>query len=130
VTTVSRTLFAVLLALASCSKSDTPRGSDTGAVKQAKDPAAAREWIALGAVVLDVRTPDEFAIGHLPRATNLPVQEVTQRIAEIDKLVGGDRTKPVVVYCAAGARAAKAKQQLEAAGYTRVINGGGFDDLR
>jgi phage shock protein E len=35
----------------------------------------------------------------------------------------------VVVYCAAGRRAAKAKQQLDAAGYTNVVNGGGFDDL-
>jgi phage shock protein E len=95
-----------------------------------KDPATARKLIAGGATVLDVRTPEEYADGHVPSATNLPVQDVAQRIADVDKLVGGDKTKPVVVYCAKGGRAAKAKQALEAAGYTNVVNGGGFADLR
>ena len=45
------------------------------------------------------------------------------------QLVGGDKAKPVVVYCASGARSRKAQQQLEAAGYTNVVNGGGYDDL-
>ncbi len=85
--------------------------------------------IAAGAVVVDVRTPDEFSEGHLPQATNIPIQDFAQRITEVDKLTGGDKTKPVVVHCAVGGRAAKAKQQLEAAGYTQVVNGGGFDDL-
>ena len=80
--------------------------------------------------MLDVRTADEFAEDHVTSATNVPVGEVARRIPEIDKLVAGDKTKPVVVYCAAGGRAAKAKQQLEAAGYTQVVNGGGLDDLK
>ncbi len=86
--------------------------------------------ISSGAVVVDVRTPDEFREGHLPQATNVPIQDFSQRLAEIDALTGGDKTKPVVVYCASGNRSGKAKQQLEAAGYTQVVNGGGFDDLR
>lgn len=96
----------------------------------AKDPETARKLIAEGAVVVDVRTPEEFAEGHLPQATNIPVDTFTQRIAEVDKLAGGDKTRPVVVYCAAGSRAARAKKQLESAGYTQVVNGGGFDDVR
>ena len=128
---VASLVFSTLVALGGCSKSETPAPSSaTAATKPAKDPEAAKKLIAAGAVVLDVRTPDEFAGGHVPSATNIPVDQVTQRLAEVDKLVGSDKTKPVVVYCAAGARAAKAKTQLEAAGYTQVVNGGGLDDLQ
>lgn len=95
-----------------------------------KDPEAARKLIAAGAVVVDVRTTDEFADEHLPAATNIPVQELGTRMTEVDKLVGSDKSRPIVVYCASGRRAGKAKAQLEAAGYTHVVNGGGFDDLR
>jgi len=95
-----------------------------------KDPATARSLIASGATVLDVRTPEEFAGGHVASATNLPVDDVTARMAEVDKLVAGDKTKPVVVYCARGGRAQKAKETLEAAGYTHVVNGGGYSDLK
>jgi phage shock protein E len=126
-----RTLLALALAASSCSTSDpTAHSTPPGDPKPVKDPAAARKLIAAGAVVLDVRTPDEYASGHIPTATNVPVGDVAQRLGEVDKLVGGDKGKPVVVYCAAGRRAAKAKRALEAAGYTNVINGGGLDDLR
>jgi phage shock protein E len=96
----------------------------------AKDPETARKLIAAGAVVVDVRTPEEFAEEHLPQATNIPVQDFEKRIAEVEKLAGGDKSRPIVVYCAAGSRAARAKNQLESAGYTQVVNGGGFDDVR
>ena len=80
--------------------------------------------------MLDVRTADEYADGHLPSSTNIPVDEVTTHLADVDKLVGGNKAASVVVYCASGGRAADAKQQLEAAGYTHVVNGGGLRDLR
>jgi len=125
--------LALLLALsfAACSKSESPAPPPAPATaKPAKDPAAAKKMIAAGAVVVDVRTPEEFGADHLPQATNIPIQEFAQRIAEVETLTGGDKTKPVVVHCATGNRSAKAKQQLEAAGYTQVVNGGGLDDLR
>ena len=124
--------FACLLALAACSRSDEKAAPAPGqpAARPATDPVHARQLISQGALVLDVRTPDEFADGHVPSATNIAVQEVGARRAEIDQMVGGDRSRPVVVYCASGGRAAKAKAQLEAAGYTHVVNGGGYDDLR
>jgi len=127
---MTRTLIIIGLALASCSKSEPAKPEHNASAVVNKDPATARKLIAGGATVLDVRTPEEYADGHVPSATNLPVQDVAQRIADVDKLVGGDKTKPVVVYCAKGGRAAKAKQALEAAGYTNVVNGGGFADLR
>ena len=94
------------------------------------DSAVARDLIDKGAVVLDVRTTDEFKDDHLEKAVNIPVQDFSKRIAEVDKLTGGDKSKPIVVYCGAGARAAKAKEQLDAAGYKVVVNGGGLDDLQ
>lgn len=122
----------IVLGLAACSKSSdapAPPATHAPATNVVKDPAKARQWIAAGALVLDVRSPDEFGGDHLPQATNVPVQELASRLPDIDKLVAGDKTKPIVVYCSKGGRAAKAKQQLESAGYTQVVNGGGFDDL-
>ena len=129
-----KVLHALLLglALAGCSKSEPSHDQQvtkaTPSVK--KDPAMAKELIGKGATVIDVRTADEYADEHLPNATNIPVQELPERLSDIAKLVGGDKTKPIVVYCAAGGRAGKAKRALDDAGYTHVINGGGLDDLR
>ena len=125
-----KTLLAIVaaLCLGACSRSELP--PTQASAPTSKDPAAARELIAAGAVVIDVRTADEYADAHLSRAINIPVQELPGRIAEIEALVAGDRTRPIVVYCAAGSRAAKAKAQLDAAGYSHVVNGGGLRDLR
>jgi rhodanese-related sulfurtransferase len=121
-------LGLALVAAGACQSSEPAKGSAQQApAATAKDPAAAKQLLAAGAVVVDVRTPEEFADGHVTNAVNLPVQSFAP--ADVDKLTGGDKSKPVVVYCAAGKRAAKAKASLEAAGYTNVVNGGGYDDL-
>ncbi len=115
-----------------CGK-DEPKHTSAAAAapaKPSKDPEAARAAIAKGAIVIDVRTPEEYATDHLPQATNIPVQELGARLDEVERTTGGDRSKSIVVYCAAGSRAAKARTLLEGAGYTNVINGGGLDDLR
>lgn len=76
------------------------------------------------ALVVDVRTPGEFASGHHPRAVHIPVDEVESRLKEF-----GDKTKPVVVYCQSGNRSGQAKRTLEANGFTAVTNAGGYRDL-
>jgi phage shock protein E len=123
------------LALASCSQSapSPPSSAAASAPSKApatKDPATARAWIAAGATVVDVRTVEEFADAHLPQAVNIPVDDLAQRLAEVDQLVRGNKAAQVVLYCGSGARAARAKQLLDAAGYTQVVNGGGYSDLR
>ncbi|HEU4727917.1 MAG TPA: rhodanese-like domain-containing protein [Kofleriaceae bacterium] len=123
----------VALAIAGCSRSTpavTHDSSPAAAAVPAKDPATARRLMASGAVVLDVRSADEYADDHLATAVNVPVQELPARLSEVDRLVSGDRTRPIVVYCSKGGRAAKAKAELEAAGYSQVVNGGGLADLR
>jgi phage shock protein E len=130
---------AVLLILlgASCSKSESPPGgasttapAPSASSRSQKDPATAKAWIAEGAVVIDVRTPDEFSSGHLPNAVNIPVDQLSGRLDEVGALVAGDKARSIVMYCASGARSKKSTLALEAAGYTRVVNGGGFDDLQ
>ena len=73
------------------------------------DSSQAQQWVAEGATLLDVRTPQEFQSGHLRDAVNIPVQELAGRIDEVD----ADR---VVVYCRSGARSARAAQMLRSAG--------------
>ena len=60
----------------------------------------------------------------------IPVTVTFSLLGDLVKLVGGDKSNPVVVYCAPGHRATTAKAQLEAAGYSNVVNGAGYDDLR
>ena len=69
-----------------------------------------------GAVLLDVRRPEEFAQGHLPKAVNIEVTapDFTQRIASLDKAA------PTYVYCRSGARSSNAAGQLAQAGFAHV----------
>ncbi len=121
-------LFAALASGCSTSESAPPAPAPAPATAT-KDATAARKMIEAGAVVIDVRSPAEYSEAYLPNATNIPIQQFRERISEVEKLVGGDKTRPVVLYCASGARATRAKAQLDAAGYTNVVNGGGYDDL-
>jgi phage shock protein E len=125
---VRRALFVGMLAITGCSHpSQAP--APAADVTPAKDPAAARSLIASGAAVIDVRTADEYADTHLPNAVNIPVEEMPGRLAEVSTLVEGNKARPIVVYCASGGRAATAKHLLDEAGYAKVVNGGGLNDL-
>jgi rhodanese-related sulfurtransferase len=81
------------------------------------DPARARALVEQGARLVDVRSPGEFAGGHLPGALNIPVGEVGARHGEL-----GDRTRPVVVYCASGMRSASAASALKGLGFSQVYD--------
>jgi len=77
----------------------------------------ARQLVAAGARLLDVRSSDEFSRGHLPGAVNIPVQELDRRLAEV-----GPAERDVVVYCRSGQRSSRAAQLLREHGYTKVHN--------
>ncbi len=62
-------------------------------------------------LVLDVRSAEEFASGHVPGAVNVSHEQVTARIGELDS------TREVVVYCERGMRADKAAEVLSGAGF-------------
>jgi len=94
-----------------------------------RDPQLAKRLVEEeGALLLDVRTNFEWEADHLEGATLIPVQELKGRLGEVQKATGGDEDEPIVVYCRSGSRAAKAKQILLDAGYTKVTNVGGIDD--
>lgn len=80
------------------------------------------------ALLIDVRTPEEYQGGHVPSAKNIPIHEFSKRLNEIEALAGGDKNHPIVLYCQSGGRAAHAKRILLEAGYTRVTNLGGIAD--
>lgn len=89
------------------------------------EKATAKEKIRKGARVVDVRTPAEYAAGHYTGATNIPLQEIQKRLADV-----GPTNQPVVVYCRSGNRSAQAKQILLKAGFSDVTNAGGLSDLQ
>lgn len=66
--------------------------------------------------IVDVRSADEFAAGHLRDAKHIPLADLTSRIGELDK----SKTRTVVIVCQSGARADKAARQLQAAGFDDV----------
>ncbi len=64
--------------------------------------------------VLDVRTPAEFAAGHVPGAVNIPYDQVASHLGEIPK------DDEIVLYCHSGRRAGLAAEVLAANGYTQA----------
>lgn len=79
-------------------------------------------------LLLDVRTWWEFSLHRLPAAKNIWVGELPKRLDEVSQALEGDKTRPIVVYCTKGVRAAEAKKILQQAGFTRVTNLGGISD--
>lgn len=69
-------------------------------------------------LILDVRTPEEYAHGHVPGAVNIPFDKIDGRINEL--LASKD--KDVVLYCHSGGRAAIAAQTLKAKGFARLLH--------
>jgi len=70
-----------------------------------------------GLVVLDVRTPAEYASGHIPNARLIPLDELEDRLPELPA-----KDTPILVHCAAGGRSAAAGELLGSRGYSRVMN--------
>jgi len=98
---------------------------------QRSEPVSARtiapadyqsEFVESGAahLLLDVRTPEEFASGHIAGAVNIPLDTLESRMSEVPK------DQPVVVYCRSGNRSAQAADLLEEAGYSNIRDLGGI----
>jgi phage shock protein E len=77
--------------------------------------AEARQLVRTGARLVDVRTPGEFAAGHIPGAVNIPVQELDARMNELQP-----KDAAVVVYCRSGNRSGNAARMLKSAGFAVV----------
>jgi rhodanese-related sulfurtransferase len=76
---------------------------------------------AAGAVLLDVRTPQEYREGHIPGSQNVPLQQL-DKVEEVTE----NKDTVLYVYCRSGARSRQAVSLLQAMGYTNVHNIGGI----
>jgi len=80
--------------------------------------------IVQGALVVDVRSSQEFSMGHYQGAINIPFDQIEKRINEF-----GAKSKPIVVYCASGGRSTIAKNKLISLGYSDITNAGGLSSM-
>ena len=76
---------------------------------------------AVGAVLLDVRSPQEYREGHIPGSQNVPLQQL-DKVEEVTE----NKDTVLYVYCHSGARSRQAVSLLQAMGYTNVHNIGGI----
>ena len=76
---------------------------------------------AENAVLLDVRTPQEYREGHIPGSINIPLQQLDKAIDAYE-----NKAVPLFVYCHSGARSRQAMAMLQHMGYTNVQNIGGI----
>ena len=77
-----------------------------------------------GYIILDVRTPEEFADKHIPGAINIPNETIgAEEIPELP-----DKDQLILVYCRSGNRSKQASEKLVALGYTGIVEFGGIND--
>lgn len=69
-------------------------------------------------VVLDIRSPEDFAAGHIRDARHIPLKELKSRISELDKF----KSKSVIVVCSSGSQSARAASVLKGAGFNEVYS--------
>ena len=80
--------------------------------------------IACGAKIIDVRSPGEFASGHLKTSVNIPLGSLPGSMAKL-------KTDDVIITCcASGMRSGSARSMLRSKGYTHVYNGGSWQSLK
>ncbi|MFZ4105005.1 rhodanese-like domain-containing protein [Flavobacterium sp.] len=82
------------------------------------------EFMAKGAIIVDVRTPGEYQGGHIKGSKNIPLNVLSEKIEEIKKW-----GKPVIACCASGMRSAQATSILKN-NAVDAMNGGGWSSLQ
>lgn len=78
--------------------------------------------LAQGALVIDVRSPEEFRSGHVPDAINLPLGELRESLPRRVK----DKNQVLLLHCLSGGRSGIARGQLRRLGYPNVFNLGSY----
>ena len=86
----------------------------------------ARQMLARGGVVIDVRSASEYASDHLPQAVNIPINELADKIGKAVP----DKSTPVLLHCLSGSRSAAGCNTLRDLGYTEVENLGSLGRAR
>lgn len=78
-----------------------------------------------GAIIVDVRTPEEFKSGHINKSINIPLNVIANKAEELKK-----KNKPIILVCRSGARSGSALGILKSKGISEVYNGGGWTSLQ
>ena len=91
----------------------------------AKEKSDYAQLVKDGAIILDVRSPGDFAQGHIKGSVNISVNHLGKNLHQLK-----DKNKPIITCCASGARSATAKDILNSNGYIAVYNGGGWSSLQ
>lgn len=86
---------------------------------------AASEALPENAILIDVRSPEEFVSGHIKEAISVPLNRLPRDIGS----VASNKAAPIIVYCQSGGRSASARRLMLDMGYQNVINGGGIRSL-
>jgi phage shock protein E len=81
------------------------------------------DYIKSGAVVIDVRSPAEYIMGHFAGSLNIPLQELPEKASNLAK------DKTILLCCASGTRSGMAVATLKAKGFKNVINAGSWNNL-
>ena len=121
-------LLVPALLLAACANGPDPSATESGSVRaEAVDAPPAFASRPADAVVIDVRTPAEWSGGTIAGAqrVNLLQPDFVGRV----EALGLDKDAPVYLYCRSGSRSGRAEAALREAGYTRVVNAGGYRSL-
>ena len=114
-------LFLSLLLLAGCA---VPVGQKASYRQITMDEAITVMKESHGYIILDVRTPAEFAEKHIPGAINVPNETIgSEQIPELP-----DKDQLILVYCRSGNRSKQASEKLVKSGYTNVVEFGGILD--
>lgn len=102
-------------------------GNQTNSYRQiSMDEAVAMMAEESGYIILDVRTPEEFAEKHIPNAINVPNENIgTDEIAALP-----DKDQMIMVYCRSGRRSKEAAEKLVKLGYTNIVEFGGILDWK
>lgn len=80
------------------------------------------DYLSENAIILDVRNPGEFSSGKIKGSINIPLGNLSEKIASLDK------SKPIIACCASGVRSGVAKRTLKKEGF-KVMNGGGWQSV-
>jgi rhodanese-related sulfurtransferase len=84
----------------------------------------AKKLVENGAMIVDVRTPDEFKGGHIKGAVNMPIGTIANNLNKLQKHQG-----PILVYCRSGNRSSMAVREMKSYGLD-AHNGGGLGEMQ
>ena len=94
-------------------------------VFSSKESIDYRQKMEEGAIIVDVRTPEEFNRGHIDNSINIPLHLLEESLSLLK-----NKNQTIITCCASGMRSERAKRILKKEGYQAIHNGGGWSSLQ